>query len=234
MKPYEGACRVFIIDGAERLNQYAANALLKTVEEPPPQVLLLLLTSNEEAIPLTLRSRCQRLELRPLAREAVADFLVHEHGLAQEQTHLLARLSGGRLGWVIAATNAPAILEERTQQLQRLQDVVDGGLETRFVYAQELAAQFSRSREPVWQALGLWLQWWRDVLVLQEGSLELVVNLDHREALERLAQRAEPVDVALIVKELIATLQRLEQNASPRLALEALMLTLPRAQTVPA
>ena len=234
LKPYEGACRVFIIDGAERLNQFAANALLKTVEEPPPQVLLLLLTSNEEAILPTLRSRCQRLELRPLAREAVADFLVHEHGLAQEQAHLLAHLSGGRLGWAIAAANAPSILEERAQQLQRLQDVIDGGLEIRFAYAQELAAQFSRSRESVWQALGLWLQWWRDVLVLQEGSLDLVVNLDYREALERLARRVGPVDVALVVKEVVATLQRLEQNASSRLALEALMLMLPRAQTVPA
>ena len=234
LKPYEGAYRVFIIDGAERLNLYAANALLKTVEEPPPQVLLLLLTSNEEAVPLTLRSRCQRLELRPLSLEAVTELLINEQSLSQERAQLLGRLSGGRLGWTLAATADTAVMEERAHQLQRLQEVVDGGLEVRFEYARELAAQYGRSRETVRQVLGLWLQWWRDLLVLREGSQELVVNLDylgadHDGALQMMAHRFQAGEVAGMVSELLATMERLEQNANPRLALDVLMLALPTA-----
>ena len=234
LKPYEGAYRVFIIDGAERLNLYAANALLKTVEEPPPQVLLLLLTSNEEAVPLTLRSRCQRLELRPLSLEAVTELLINEQGLSQERAQLLGRLSGGRLGWTLAATADTAVMEERAHQLLRLQEVVDGGLEVRFEYARELAAQYGRSRETVRQVLGLWLQWWRDLLVLREGSQELVVNLDylgadHDGALQMMAHRFQAGEVAGVVSELLATMERLEQNANPRLALDVLMLALPTA-----
>ena len=229
LKPYEGACRVFIIDGVERLNQYAANALLKTLEEPPPQVLLLLLTSDEEALLPTIRSRCQRLELRPLAQEEVADLLVEEHGLSSEQAHLLSRLSGGRLGWAMAAATDAAVLEERGRRLDRLLEVVDGGLEVRFEYARELAAQFTRDREAVRQVLVEWLQWWRDLLVLKEGVLELVVNQDRQEALERLVQRFRPLEIAAVVQEVMATLERLEQNANPRLSLEVLMLALPGA-----
>ena len=121
-------------------------------------------------------------------------------------------------------------MEERTRQLQRLQEVVDGGLEVRFEYSRELAAQYGRSRETVRQVLGLWLQWWRDLLVLREGSQELVVNLDYLGtdsdgALQRMAHRFQ----VGVVSELLATMERLEQNANPRLALDVLMLALPRA-----
>ena len=229
LKPYEGACRVFVIDGVERMNQYAANALLKTLEEPPPQVLLLLLTSDEEALLPTIRSRCQRLELRPLAQEAVAGLLVEEYGLSSDRAPLLARLSGGRLGWAVAAATDTAVLEERERRLDRILEVVDGGLEVRFGYAQELATQFTRNREATRQVLGEWLQWWRDVMVLKEGVPELVVNQDRREALERLVHRFQTRKIAAVVQEVLATLERLEQNANPRLALEVLMLALPRA-----
>lgn len=233
LKPYEGTCRVFIINGVERMNHYAANALLKTLEEPPPQVLLLLLTSDEQALLPTIRSRCQRLELRPLAQESVAGLLMQELALSPERALLLARLSSGRLGWAMTAAADTAVLDERDRQLDRILEVVDGRLEVRFEYAQELAAQFTRDRESARQVLGQWLQWWCDLLVLKEGVQELVVNQDRREALERMVQRFLTRQVATVVHEVLATLDRLEQNANPRLALEVLMLTLPKADAVP-
>ncbi len=229
LKPYEGAYRVFIIDGVERLNQYAANALLKTLEEPPPQVLMLLLTSEEEELLPTIRSRCQRLELRPLSREAVTDLLVDEHGPSVEQARLLARLSGGRLGWAVAAATDANLLEERDRWLARLQEVMDGGLEVRFESARDLAARFGRNRETVREVLGLWIQWWRDLLMLKEEMPELVVNLDRQEALVHMAWRLRTREITAAINELVATLERLEQNANPRLALEVLMLALPKA-----
>ena len=133
-------------------------------------MLILLLTSNEEAVPLTLRSRCQRLELRPLPLEAVAKLLIDEQGLSQERAQLLGRLSGGRLGWALAAASDSTVIEERTRQLQRLQEVVDGGLEVRFEYSRELAAQYGRARETVRDVLGLWVA---PDLVSERKSVEL-------------------------------------------------------------
>ncbi|MFM1782722.1 MAG: hypothetical protein RIS14_475, partial [Pseudomonadota bacterium] len=55
--------RVVIIETAHRLNAQAANALLKTLEEPMPGRYLILVTDQPKALPATVRSRCQRIEM---------------------------------------------------------------------------------------------------------------------------------------------------------------------------
>ena len=232
--PYEGRCRVFIIDGVELLSLEATNALLKTLEEPPAQVLLLLLTSQEDALLPTVRSRCQRLELRPLREETIIALLTEEHGVAPEDARLLARLSGGRLGWAKAAATDTKVLEKRQLALEALLEVVDGGLEQRFQQAQELASQFGRDRSGVRDVLGLWLSWWRDLLMLKEQAPDLVFNLDWRETLDERAKRFDRFQVANVVSELIATLERLGQNANARIALDVLMLAIPKGARVTA
>ena len=103
LRPYEGAFRVFIIDGVDRMSDEAANSLLKTLEEPPDQVVLVLLASDASSVLPTIRSRCRRLDLRPVGVDTIADHLVTtlevDSALAQE----VARLSGGRIGWAVQA-----------------------------------------------------------------------------------------------------------------------------------
>jgi DNA polymerase III subunit delta' len=65
---HQGGWKVAIIDPADTLNRFAANALLKTVEEPPPRTLLVLVAAQPSKLPATLRSRCQRLSVRPPTR----------------------------------------------------------------------------------------------------------------------------------------------------------------------
>ena len=66
LTPAEGGWRVVVIDGAEHLNRNAANAVLKVLEEPPARAVLLLTSAAPGRLLPTLRSRCRRLELRPL------------------------------------------------------------------------------------------------------------------------------------------------------------------------
>jgi DNA polymerase-3 subunit delta' len=65
----EGGWRVVIVDRADDLNQSAANALLKALEEPPPQTLFLLISSAEGRLPVTIRSRARALRLSSLGEE---------------------------------------------------------------------------------------------------------------------------------------------------------------------
>ncbi|MDQ6956740.1 MAG: DNA polymerase III subunit gamma/tau [Mariprofundaceae bacterium] len=69
--------KVYIIDEAHMLSKNAFNALLKTLEEPPAQVLFILATTESEKLPVTVRSRCQRFDLRRLGVQEVADYLGH-------------------------------------------------------------------------------------------------------------------------------------------------------------
>lgn len=63
----EAGWRVVIVDRADDLNQNAANALLKALEEPPLRTLFLLVAMAEGRIPVTIRSRCRTLRVMPLA-----------------------------------------------------------------------------------------------------------------------------------------------------------------------
>src|SRR5262249_55878738 len=71
-----GGWRVPIVDTADDMNPNAANALLKMLEEPPANAMLLLLSNAPGRLLPTIRSRCQRLQLRPLSDEALTAELV--------------------------------------------------------------------------------------------------------------------------------------------------------------
>jgi DNA polymerase III subunit delta' len=65
---HRGGYKVAIVDPADTLNRFAANALLKTLEEPPARTLLMLVAAQPSRLPATLRSRCQRIEVRAPSR----------------------------------------------------------------------------------------------------------------------------------------------------------------------
>lgn len=97
LTPTQGARRVFIVRDAERMNEDAQNALLKTLEEPPGSVCLVLVTSSVERLLPTIRSRCQRIGFGFLPAAFVAERL-KAAGLSTDEAQALATLSGGRLG----------------------------------------------------------------------------------------------------------------------------------------
>jgi DNA polymerase-3 subunit delta' len=69
----EGTWRVVIVDRADELNQNAANALLKALEEPPPRTLFLLISSAEGRLPVTIRSRSRTLRVSALGQEDLTE-----------------------------------------------------------------------------------------------------------------------------------------------------------------
>ena len=228
LRPFEGRTRVYVIQGADRLSHDAANALLKVLEEPPPDVLLLLLTDNADGVLPTIRSRCQLIEMRPLPVARVAEVLRGEHGASEEQAEMLARLSRGCLGWAIEASTDPAALAAVQQRLERIADVIDGELEARFAYADELARRFARDRAAGREELFLWMRWLRDVLLIQQGQGDRIVNLSWRDTLERQAAAITSAELTRWLHALTDTVGALDRNANPRLALEALMLSAPQ------
>jgi len=90
----EGGWRVVIVDRADELNQNAANALLKALEEPPPQTLFLLISSAEGRLPVTIRSRARTLRVPALGADdlerAVSAALARDGQTADAKTRKLA------------------------------------------------------------------------------------------------------------------------------------------------
>ena len=230
LTPYEGACKVVVVDGAELMNTAAANALLKTLEEPPPDSHLLLLTANEDALLPTIRSRCSALYLKPVAKADLQEHLTRDYAADPETAERVARLSRGCFGQAVSTLRDTQALEQREADLERLQQVCSGGLDIRFDYAAEVATQFSRDREAARELLYLWLRWWRDLLLVKEGAEEYLHNADQATSLRLQASQLSTADVMAFIKRINRTLAALDANANARLTLEALLLGLPRIQ----
>ena len=102
LTPAEGGWRVVVVDGAEELNQASANALLKILEEPPPRAMLLLVCAAPGRLLPTIRSRCRRLRLTPLADQQMAELLAgHLPLLDADQRGRLVTLAEGSPGRAI-------------------------------------------------------------------------------------------------------------------------------------
>jgi DNA polymerase-3 subunit delta' len=227
LQPYEGKYRVYIVDGAEYLNEESANCLLKTLEEPPPNVLFILLAVNENRLLPTIVSRCQRVELFPLPASVIEKALVAHCQVAPEKARLLSRLCRGGIGWAVSALRDESLIEAHSQNLDRLLELTDASLQQRFSFAASLASQYSKSRSAVEETLNLWLEWWRDVLLVKEDCIQFVTNIDRETGLRSYAQCYNLIDIRGFMEAIRAALQQLEQNANARLVLEVLMLNMP-------
>lgn len=225
LSPVEGRHRVAIIEGMEKATAEASNALLKTLEEPPPSVVLILIAPEPEALLPTIVSRCQPIALRPLSVEAVRQALIERWHVEDSRADKLAHLSGGKLGWAVIAAQDESVLARREQLLDDLLRLIEQGRVERFAYAEEMASDSQAARE----TLRLWQTWWRDVMLVAGGSQALVSNLDRIEPLRDQAQRFGIEQAASAASAMTRTVWQIEHNANARLALEALMLDLPRA-----
>ncbi len=227
LSPFEGSCKVFIVDGAELLSTEAANCFLKTLEEPLDRVVFVLLAVDEELLPATVVSRCQRLELKPAPATVIEAFLIDKLELPPPKAGLLARLSRGRPGWAITAAGDSALLEQRSERLESLRAVLDGDYEERFSYAARLAAGFTRKRQGVFEVLDIWTVFWRDLMLVKLGLKETITNTDIEAELARRAGGYSLVEIRDTINSILQTEQGLRSNANARLALEVLMLQMP-------
>ena len=230
LPPFEGSYKVFIVNGAELLSSEASNCLLKTLEEPEARVIFILLANDDQLLLPTVVSRCQRLELSRLAAPEVEAVLTSGRGIELPKAKLLSRLCHGCLGWAILATSDDSILQQRQERLDRLLGIIQADYEERFVYAAQLAAQFSQNRGVVLEVLDLWLEWWHDLLLVKVGLSEEVTNIDMSAAIADWARGYSLAQIKNFINSIQAAGEQLKQNVNPRLALEVLMLNMPRKE----
>ena len=227
LPPFEGKYKIFIIDEAEFLSSEAANCLLKTLEEPVGKVVFILLTTSDRLLPATVVSRCQRLELAPVGADEVETALCGRWGIEQSKAKLLARLSRGCLGWALLATSDDALLQQRTEKLDELLNVINTDYEGRFAYVAQLVTLFHKSRGLVQEILDLWLEWWRDLMLVKVGCSDRITNVDFEAVLLKMTKGYSLAQIRSFLDSIREAGEQLRQNANPRLVLEVLMLSIP-------
>jgi DNA polymerase-3 subunit delta' len=199
--PASAPHRVAIIDAADDLNvPFAANAILKILEEPPARGVLLLVSHAPGRLLPTIRSRCRRLAFQPLPLEEAAAFVREREDVSAEDTLRLAKMAGGAPGrtWALAGVGAIAMDDAARalfEGLPRIDEALALSLADRF-RGGEGQAQFNLlfdrlaervhgfSAERAGQGIGGLDRWAAAWETLQRLSREVeALNLDRTDAL---------------------------------------------------
>lgn len=224
LTPYEAEYQIALLLNFERASAGAANALLKTLEEPPRNVLLVLTAESAESLPATIASRCELLALRPMPIERLAVGLMEQQQMDEARAQLLARVSAGRPEYALSLNEDAELLAQREVWLGELARLLELGRVERFVFAE----QFKHDRDGLRQALIVWLSYWRDLLLRRSEAKSPLSNLDHEAEISALADKLSLEEARGALASIEETLYSLSGNSNARLAIESLLLKLPR------
>ena len=226
MRPYAGTHKVYIIDEAEKMNEAAQNALLKTIEEPPDYVVILLLSANAESFLDTIRSRCVILPLRPVPDEKIRAHLMLKLGIPDYRADVAAAFAQGNVGkaeLIAADEEFNELRADAVGILNRLKSVPSYEM---MEEVEEIEKKYKSRAE---EYLDLLVFWFRDVLLYKSVGEQAKLIYRDDIYLAQIKRYANTLDYANI-NEIFAALdearRRYSANVSFRLVMELLFLTI--------
>lgn len=194
LKPLEGLKKTVIVDDADRMNVFAANAFLKMLEEPPPDSIIILVTARSEMLLDTIRSRCLRIRFLPLSLEALRE-VARGRGIdAVDEAQL--RLVMGSVGSLIDGD----AVQRRDRAFALFMDMVSGR-----------GSPLPKEREELEETLDHLLLFLRDCIAARvKGGAACLFNSDLAGDLDRISQGRTAEDVL----EAYAVLRDLRRRSS--------------------
>jgi DNA polymerase-3 subunit delta' len=221
-KPLEGRRRVFLIDEADKMNEQAANALLKTLEEPTADNILLLVTARPYWLPQTILSRCRHVRLNPLPVETVARFLTEQKQMDPSKASVLASLSGGAIGGALDLDSEDMIAFRA--ELGRL---LDRATLSNPLSLLALASFLGQDKKEIQQGLTILKSYFRDALIYKETALtSMIMNADHLSVIASLARRLEGGQILYNISLVEKSQETIAMNVNKSLTLEAMAFKL--------
>ena len=215
--PVSAQRRIILIDGAECMNETAANRLLKTLEEPAGEILFILVTCAYDAVLPTIRSRAVRVAFGTLARADIEAALAARGGVSDAWA--VAALSGGSIGraYMLADTG----LGRRDDALAFLAALPALRPEEIWTRAEALGA-LSHEARAAW--IGFLQMALRDLLLLLEDGTAELFHADRRAALAALLPVMTRPRLFALLRACGTLIRRLGTNANPALQAEAFFI----------
>ena len=223
VKPYSSKRKIYIVDEAEKMNQQAQNALLKTIEEPPAYAVLLLLTTNADTFLPTILSRCVRLNLKAVRDEEIKDFLMKKHQLPDYQADVCVAFAQGNVGKAIQLASSDSFNELKTAALQLLKRLDDIEL----YEMTEAVKQISEYKLEINDYFDLMMIWYRDILYFKAtNDVNRLVFKDEVYDIKKQAAKSSYQGIETIIEALEKAKLRLNANVNFDLVIELLLLTI--------
>ncbi len=228
LRPYSSKYKIYIIDEAERMNEPAQNALLKTMEEPPAYGVILLLTTNADAFLQTIRSRSVLFRLKPVDAGRIGDFLMRRCQVPDYQAELCAAFAQGNVGQAVLLASSETFRELREYVLQLVRRLGD-------IPVYDLPKELKpilEEKENAELFMDLLLLLFRDVLLYKAvGKEEGLIFGDQAFIIKQIGQKTSFFGLSQIIDEIETGQRRLRARVNQPLALELLFLKIKENMT---
>ena len=223
IKPYSSRYKVYIVDEAQKMNQQAQNALLKTIEEPPAYVIILLLTTNADSFLQTILSRCITLNLKAVKEDKIKEYLMKHYQIPDYQADICAAFSQGNVGKAIQLASSEEFGELKASVLQLMKRLEDIDL-YEMTGAVKQIAEYKLS---VNDYFDLMMIWFRDVLYLKAtNDVDGLIFKDEVYDIKKQAAKRSYQGIETILEALEKAKIRLNANVNFDLVIELLLLTI--------
>jgi DNA polymerase-3 subunit delta' len=222
-RPYEARGRFFIIDDADKMNDAAANALLKALEEPSATTYIFLITSRPDALLSTILSRCQMLRFAPLEAKQIEGYLEGTKQFAIDDAEILSKFAGGSVGRALEM-DVGKFREQRESMLKVLQSLLIKQDRAALMRAAE-EINDAKNKDFYETYLNILRTLIHDVWILkQTNNADSIVNADLKTELNRLAEKADAKILSLWVSEIETLFGNLNVNLNRKIAADALFM----------
>lgn len=226
LKPSKGVRKVAIVDDADDLNDEAANAFLKTLEEPPPGSVLILIGTSAEVQLDTIVSRCRVVRFDPLNEVELASVLI-EHGIAStpEEARRLAKLGDGSVGRArgLADTTLNAFRRDLIDELASPQSFDPSSLARKLeTFSKEAGKESIDQRNRASLLIGELARFFRAVLWQTAGLEAPSPDPADNRAARSLAARLEPEDVMILADRCLQADYQVGRKANLGLIIDSL------------
>lgn len=220
--PFEADARIFLIDEADKMNDSATNALLKTLEEPAEKTYIFLVTARPSMLLPTVLSRCQTIRFAPVGAADIESHLLAERELPTEDARLLARISRGSIARALEI-DLERYYQRRLKMLDVLRSLGSGRNYTILLRtAEELADP--KNKEHYESDLETLRTVVHDIWLLRNAPDAEIVNFDIRENLARHAGRTPNRILAAWLTEIEELTENLRSNLNRKIATDALFM----------
>jgi len=223
IKPYACEKKIYIINEAEKMNNQAQNALLKTLEEPPEYAVILILTSNLEALLPTILSRCVVLNMKPVEDKLVKEFLMKEVKVPDYKAEVCAAFARGNIGKAKILASSEEFDKIKTDAIALLKHIDE--METNEI--SQAIKQMNECKLEINDFLDILAIWYRDALMFKAtADVNNLIFRDEMKFIKQTASRSTYEGLEIILKALDRAKARLSANVSFDLTMELLLLTI--------
>lgn len=223
IKPYSNQYKIYIVDEAEKMNQQAQNALLKTIEEPPAYAVIMLLTTNADSFLQTIRSRCITLNLKSVKNDVIKSYLMTEKKIPDYQADVCAAFAQGVVGKAIKLASSDDFNELKESALSLIKRLDDIDL----YEMGEAIKQISDYKLQVQDYFDLITVWYRDVLYMKAtNDVNGLIFKDEVYDIKKQASKHSYHGIEAIIEALDKAKLRINANVNFDLVIELLLMTI--------